>query len=474
MLAVAATKPNGCACRVPAGQYYATANIAQILNNNCGISLVGEGSTITHFIWQADCDGHSISLVGAGAWLQDVVAGTSGGSFNLRGITFARESPGEGRTALTITGTATANPGHRQVLIHDFKACGTAGYSGSAGWANGIALTCLAGIGIDRFYFHSPQNATGIGSGRAISFQGSATFVATDLTITGSQIEGPQTGLYLGQNVQGVTMEATTIISALDGVVADGSAVLGDNLYIHNCHFNNARSVVRATSYNTVIASQNYILAQSAIAQGSAVLFDLTESCRNEIIGNVIFGNIAAAPGQSLVRVTNTGALDTQVSVSVLGNVVQAMSGPLVTLANQTHHAQVSNNVMVGTGSIGTDARGTSTWTANVLNGVSETRGPVTLEPTSTGNGVGSASLVIKGRNAAGVVKTALIGCDQDGNAVVQAPVFGITDPASGTSVFEATGDFTQVLKQVQILGSGDGRAGDASLGVHLLDGQRQ
>ena len=349
----------GCHLRIP-GSFKVASTLAATVSGNAGLHLIGSGSAVSQIVWTADTDGLTVTLASSSAWLQGT-PGTTNASFSAHGIAFVRHYGTEGHTALAITGTASLNPGAKQVWLQDTVYRGDA----AGGWQNGVVLTTVSGVNIDDFYFHAPQNAHGTGNG--ITLAGSAAYEATEFHLSRVNMQYPSTCYSIGDHVEGLTISDSSCVGASNGIVANSPSDIDDMLLVVNSHWDTLQSVITSVGFNSVDFANNYILANEPTSLDGYVAFNFTQGARIHLTGNHLFGRPGAA-NQVFVQVVNSG-LTSQSQVSIVGNTAES----LATFANlyATSNTQVVGNQCVACSTMVYDPSQANAVHANTLNGTS-------------------------------------------------------------------------------------------------------
>jgi hypothetical protein len=352
-IAQALTSAYGSRVRVPSGRYILSATLTIALTSNQSLTIEGDGATSSELFWTSDTNGIAVTLA-ASAWLRD--ATYQGNYFGIKGVSLVRAVNSEGKLALSITGTATANPGGRQVDLADVIIRGTPNL---ATWKDGLALTNVTGVFIDRAYLHNSHTGPQPGTGTAIAVAASGTYIVTEIHIENSIIYAFANGLTLNGHIEGVTVSDTDFVACLIGISGNGAPDnISDGLSLTGVHIDARNFGVQLTAFNTLQAIGVYFLGNDATASNTYTCIDLTESARHTIIGCHCFGRLSA-PSQVFARITNTTAKDALCSAIIANNSCQGMSGPFVVLASSTAHAIVSGN-KAHDSAAPTDARGLS------------------------------------------------------------------------------------------------------------------
>ncbi len=370
-LARAALRTYGARVRVPAGRCLLSAGLSATLTNNQALSIEGDGADVSELVFTADTDGFTVTLGSANAWLRSSTTNLSGALFHMGGLSLIRGLATEGRNAVTISNTATANPGSRQVQLENLVVRGD-GAGGS--FQNGIVLNKISVALVDNYYFRAAYAAgsTGAGAtgstGAGIVMASVAGFNGGGLNVTRTAIDYARTCYVLGEYLQGITISNSSCVGAQDGILATSASLSNDLIASTTSHWDVRHSVVTSTGWNSLTFVNNYILANDPGAVNDLTAFDITNGARHHLTGNHILGR-GDSTGMRFVRISNTTAFDSQMSLDVVGNAADGMTGEFATIAGQAANAMVVGNFCNTCGTPGSDARGLSRFASNSING---------------------------------------------------------------------------------------------------------
>lgn len=362
-LAQSALRPYGTRIRVPAGRCLLSEGLVATLNNNQALSIEGDGADVSELVFTADTDGIAVTLASASAWLRTGTTNLSGAVFRMAGLSLVRGVATEGRNAVTVSGTATANPGSRQVQLENLVVRG----DGTGGaFQNGIVLSKISTALVDNFYFRAAYAAGSTGAG--IVMASAPGYNGGGLNVTRAEIDYAQTCYRLGEFLQGIGISNSSCVGAQDGIVATSASLTNDLIASTTSHWDVRRSVVTSHGWSSLTFVNNYILANDAAASNNFTAFDVTDGARHHFTGNHILGR-GDSTGMRFVRISNSTAFDSQMSADIVGNAADGMTGGFVTLERQTANAMVVGNFCNTCGPLGSDVRGLSRFATNSING---------------------------------------------------------------------------------------------------------
>ncbi len=362
-LARAALRTYGAKIRVPAGRCLLSAGLSATLTNNQALSIEGDGADVSELVFTADTDGVAVTLGSANAWLRTGTTNLSGALFHMGGLSLVRGIATEGRNAVTISNTATVNPGSRQVQLENLVVRGD-GTGGS--FQNGIVLNKISVALVDNYYFRAAYAAGSTGAGIVMSSV--AGFDGGGLNVTRTAIDYARTCYVLGEYLQGITISNSSCVGAQDGILATSASMSNDLIASTTSHWDVRHSVVTSAGWNSLTFVNNYILANDPAAANDFTAFDITNGARHHLTGNHILGR-GDSTGMRFVRISNTTAFDSQMSLDAVGNAADGMTGEFATIAGQAANAMVVGNFCNTCGTLGSDARGLSRFASNSING---------------------------------------------------------------------------------------------------------
>lgn len=214
---------------VPAGSYLITSSLTYL--GSAGFALVGEGSSVTRFIFNAAGIGLSVR---ATEW-------RAGGILQVKGLALHTRYVGAAGTALTVGAAAyvTAAGTFKGLVLDDLDIANEFGTTASATyWANGIAIDNMPHPEVRGVWVRGNNGSfTGVG----------VRFGANVISpwLVDCNVYNWSTGCLLdGVDTEGGIIQGNHFIANLDGLVADTGGT-ETALYITNNEFDNERTGVR-------------------------------------------------------------------------------------------------------------------------------------------------------------------------------------------------------------------------------------
>ena len=185
----------------PSGNYILSSSLIQTIAG-VSVNIRGDGPGNTKFTFTGATNGVMITLSRtSGAW----------GAVRISDITIVRNptSPAQANTGLSIVADPTAgiqyfgNTGISDVNLD---------INGTAAWLTGVRLQSLVNCELRNVRITGPVPAAA-GSDAAISVGGTASMFSSSVMITDCILEGYSNGLSVGNYVQGVLVENSTILA---------------------------------------------------------------------------------------------------------------------------------------------------------------------------------------------------------------------------------------------------------------------
>lgn len=261
----------------PPGLYTLTEKLAKTLASNRTLRMQGSGEEQTILLWS--CDDGGIEITFSTTWWLRVEASLPGNAFTIEGMTLATDrAPALAGTAIKVDGLSAASHPINTLQFARLTFRGTG--PTETQWAEGISIDGLGGSqSHDLTWFGYNDSRTG----SVIKIRGDLTHQPVNHKFTNLKANFFDIGFDLGQYVEGVHIENTTLVSGNHGIYWDAVSA-ESQLALHNSHIN---SDLEPIWLNRVFDSQ--IVGNLLFTNDPGITAILVrEGGYNTIVGNTI------------------------------------------------------------------------------------------------------------------------------------------------------------------------------------------
>lgn len=354
--------PHGGKIILPAGRTIIGSAITANIPAGVSLTIEGMGPRASELFFSAATDGLNFKLLNAG---------NDWGQVSLHGFTLTRgpSTPTIANTGVNIYGDPAVNRQCQGAMsFRDLYIAGSAPLGNS--WQNSMILDGISTYSVDNV------SIVGLNSGATdrgdvlLTITGpSSSHFATSANIVNCVLQGGSVGVLVTNYVQGVFIANSTIIGQYDSVRwTGGGPFLAEEIAIANSSLNGGHRGVNISQVNQCSVTGTTILRFGSGVAAAFAGIEINQSQFCSIVGNNIIGTNAG---------TETGVLisdcaGTSANV-VIGNSTGNLTGRGVWLSGTTNGTAVIGNNHVGSFSVGAsqDTYG-NTFVGNIRNGVGQ------------------------------------------------------------------------------------------------------
>lgn len=339
----------------PPGTYAFASQITYTAPSNTAISVMGSGSGVSNLVWAA------------GGGMQ-INTSNNVNSVYINGLTFTTGSAGSG-TGIYLNNTGSSGNAQANLSTISNVLVQGSGFIQTNYWNIGIKINNLSNVNL--------VNASVVGANAAYQTNGTGVYLSgasnasqtVQVNLYGCVLQYVGTGLYYGNNVEGVTVTATNFTGDATGITVPGPSGAQSGLSITMSQFNsNVNAILDQAGIDGIFIVGNYF--ELPYNGGSTVVgLNLAKQSSAVIEGNVFERIGASGTGLNGIVIAGPSTLPGMIT----GNVFESL-GTGIWLQNTSDFVNVQSNAYQGNGT-------------NVLN-----NSGAACPPTTSANCVGGGS----------------------------------------------------------------------------------
>lgn len=320
---------------LPASTYVlATALTYVAPNTTAGLSIAGDGSSVTVLKFRGSVNGLSVALNGPFTAVQMCGFSVTTNTVNTQNAITISQS-----VAVPDPANVAANK------LSDILIYGEGGYgSGHLNcWLNGVVVAGASNINFDTVYIFGGASAPYPNTdGAGFNLSGTGTKIPVVFNFVNCVVNLMGSGILYGSWVQGVQVTNCNFTGCFYGIYAPASAVNLVQLCVSNSQFNCQGGILAGAPIQGLIIANNFFLFPN-----NSSCIQLEQTSLTNIYGNTFEPASFPATNSNGVVIQNT--VTSGISATITGNSFVNVPSACIDLDTTSSACRVSNNTFYGT-----------------------------------------------------------------------------------------------------------------------------